>query len=509
MITHPLGYKPYIILNTTQRCNYRCRMCFWSNPEIARNLKENDLVMSMDMFRRALEEVVPYCSSLCLAGGGEFLVDPLIEERLSLLGDTLRRHPEVKFIQTTNASLLTADKLQFLRGVRYAGFNISIDSVDALTYASIRRPGTLSRVLENVRSLRGELQALGVKYTHLRLNMVIMRRNILSLPDVLRFAKEIHADVYVDHPQGFGPDDLRQESLFRFPAFSNAFLDKCQRLAEILAVAFHRPPPFAVSPDEVEKYYNASKEKSLYCYQLNSDGPIQILANGNVLICCQNVVFGNLHKQSFKEIFFCPSYTTYREAIAAGHPIPPCDHCRHLYRVAPYLYESSVYDLNIPPESRNLDPEPDLEKEGFFDWLDELSEEQLRYQLRLDYLTKGKRLLTSGIIEEIASFQRQTAMNKQFAPWIRENLRVVVYPAGGQAAWLLRNTILSQVNIVGFSDRNPKMHGRSFHGHTVFAPAEIPSLKPDILLVASDLYKDEICKDFAHLEDAGIKVLLI
>ncbi|MCE5336661.1 MAG: hypothetical protein LLG06_18945 [Desulfobacteraceae bacterium] len=56
-----------------------------------------------------------------------------------VFGEALRRHPEVVFHQTTNASLLTAGRLQSLRGISKAGFTISIDTVDALTYASIRR----------------------------------------------------------------------------------------------------------------------------------------------------------------------------------------------------------------------------------------------------------------------------------------------------------------------------------------------------------------------------------
>ncbi|OFX24726.1 MAG: hypothetical protein A2V77_14595 [Anaeromyxobacter sp. RBG_16_69_14] len=509
MILHPKDYKPYVILGTTQRCNYRCRMCFWSRPDVARNLQDSDPTMPMTLFRRALEEVVPHCSALCLAGAGEFLADPLAEERLAVLGDALRRHPEILLYQTTNASLLTRDKLQFLKGTRRVGFTISIDSVDGLTYASIRRPGTLSKVLDNIRSLRRELWAIGIEDVYLRLNMVVMKRNVFSLPDVLRFAKEMHAKVFVDHPQGFGPDDLHQESLFRFPVFSNAFLAKCRQLAETLDVALETPPPFAISPEEVAQYHDARSDRSLHCYQLDKAGPVQILSNGDVSVCCQNLVFGNLNQQPFREVFFSPRYPEYREAIAAGRPLPPCDHCRHLYRNAPYLYDSGVYDMDIPPQSRNLDPQPDFDKEGFFDWLNDLSEERLRYHLRQDYIARGKRLFASGISEETALLQRQRNMNEKFLSWIQGHCRIVVYPAGTQAAWLLKNTLLSRANIVGFSDRNPQMHGKLFHGYPVVAPEDIRGLEPAVLLVASDLHREEICRDLAHLEDRGITVSTI
>lgn len=506
---HPLSYRPYIIINTTKRCNFRCRMCFWSKPEVARSLRQNDQTMPMELYRRALDESVPYGRAICLAGSGEFLTDPLRDERLRILGEALRNHPEIMLYQTTNGSLLTADNLQFLKGVKKVGLTVSIDSVDALTYASIRRPGNLSEVQPIIRSLRDQLHELGLEEIHIRLNMVLMKRNIFSLPAVLHFAKEIRAVVFVDHPQGFGPADLHQESLFRFPAFANAFLEKCQALAGILNVEFQRPPAFAIHPAEIDAYHDSLKNRKLSCYQLDKEGPVQVSANGDVSVCCQNLVFGNLYRQSFKEIFFSPRYTEYRQAIAKGQPLPPCDRCRHLYRGAPYLYESSVYNMDIPPESRNFDPEPDFEKEGFFEWMDELSEKQLRHHLRHDYSAKAKRLLTSEITEEVAAFERQQKMNEEFLSLIQQKSRVIVCPAGKQAAWLLKHTLLSKVSILALSDRNPEMHGKPFHGYSVIAPQDILALKPDILLIASDIHKTQICKDTEHLKDAGIKVLAL
>lgn len=504
---HPSNYRPYIIINTTQRCNLRCRMCFWSKPEVARTLRQNDQTMSMDLYRRALAESVPYGRALCLAGSGEFLSDPLHEERLNILGQTLLAHPEIMLYQTTNGTLLTADNLQFLQGVKKVGFTLSIDSVDALTYASIRRPHGLAEVRATIRSLREQLQNLGLEEIHLRLNMVMMKRNIFSLPDLLRFAHEVNAVVFVDHPQGFGPDDLHRESLFRFPAFANAFLKKCQALAEILNVEFQRPPPFAIHPEEIADYNNSFNNRQLSCYQLDREGPVQISPNGDVSVCCQNLVFGNINQQSFREVFFSSRYTEYREAIAQGKPLSPCDQCRHLYRGAPYLYESSVYNMDIPPESRNLDAEPDFEAEGFFDWLGELSERQLRHHLRQDYVARAKRSATSEIPEEVIAFNRSKRTNEEILSWIQQKVKVVVYPAGKQTAWLLKHTLLPEANIVAISDRNITMHGKPFLGYPVVAPEEILACKPDIVLVAADLHRTQIFRDLQYLQNEGVKIV--
>jgi len=506
MVIHPLTYKPGIMLDTTQRCNYRCSMCFWSVPKKATELLESDPLMPLELFDNALNESISYGSSICLAGAGEFLLDPLLDKRLPILQKSLTSNPNVRFFQTTNASLLTKNNLQFLKGVKKVGFTISIDSVDALTYSKIRYPGTLSNVLKNILSLRKELRLIGVNDVHIQLNMVVMKGNIFSIPGVLHLAKEIHATVFIEHPQGFGPDNLNQESLFNYPTFSNIYIEKCKKLAEQLNVGFRTPPPFAITQNEIDEYYNLSTEKKFYCEQLNSSGPMRISVKGDVSVCCKGIVFGNLKTESFKDIFFSPLYTKYRDAIANGIPLAPCDTCRFLYRKASYLYESGVYHLSIPPESRNYEAELDFEKEGFFDWVDEIPEKRLRIQLKKDYVYKAEVLFSSGISDEVFLLKSKNEINWKLVSWAKENKRIIVYPAGGQAQGWLKYSPISLLNIIGFSDKNDALHGKTFHGYSVISPAEIEKENPDIFLILSDLYQDEIRTDFKYLLESGIEI---
>jgi len=500
-------YNPAVMLNTTQRCNYRCSMCFWGVPEKAKSLLDNDPTMTMSMFTKTIKDVAPYCSTLCLAGAGEFLLDPLIKERLPVLQETLINNPDVRFYQTTNASLLSKENLQFLKGVKQVGFTISIDSTDALVYASIRKPGTLSKVLKNILSLRSELGLIGVTDVHIQLNVVVMASNIFSLPDIFHLAKKINAGVFIDHPQGFGPKEhLQQVSLFRFPAFSNDFLDKCSKLAKLLKVDFRKPPPFAITKNEIDEYYKVGAETELFCQQLNTSGPMQILPNGDVSVCCGNLIFGNVNKQSFDEIFNSPLYKVHRDAIATGNPLSPCDSCRFLYRKAPFLYESEIYQLDIPPESRNYEVEPDFTKNGFFEWLDDMTEIRIKEQLKKDYSFKASKLVTTGLSDEIAFMEHQKTISWKLVSWAKDNKRIIIYPAGGQAAEMLSDTAVSLLNIVGFSDRNTEIHGKQFHGYSIFSPEEIIKVKPDVLLIASNMYKEQIFKDLQYLTDGGIEI---
>jgi len=369
---HPIGYHPSLMVNTTNRCNYRCRMCFYSRPEIAHQLKREDPTMPMELFERAMAEAVPRCRTLCLAGAGEFLLDPLWKERIPLLRRALTSNP-IQFFQTTNASLLTTESLSFLEGIETAGFTISLDVVDDLCYASIRRPGKCGKTMANIWQLRSNLAYYGVTGIEIQINVCLMKRNILFLPKLIEFAREVGAKVFIDHYQGFGPDDMQKESLFYHPVFCNLYLKRIRAFAQALGVNISLPPPFAVAEDEIKVYRNTGAKRRLSCYQLDRMGPLQINQNGDVSVCCvtENVI-GNLNEQSFDEIFNSPKYDELRSAIAEGRPRPPCDTCRHLYREAPYLYESSVYQLDIPPELRSESPMIDLETGGFLDWIDEI-----------------------------------------------------------------------------------------------------------------------------------------
>jgi len=506
---HPPDYKPAIIFATTQRCNYRCMMCPWSDPEKRKELTIKDPTMSIELFRRVLEEVMPYCSFISLTSNGEFLMDPFLKERLSILGEVLRNHPDVRLFTITNASMLTAEKLSQLKGLHKAGFTISIESTDALTYASIRRPGVLSPVLKNIRSLRSTLSEIGIDDVQLQINAVMMKSTIFSLPGLLHLAKDVNAILFVDHCQGYGNQELDRESLFNFPVFTNLFFDKCQKLAQRLNVPLNRPPSFAVSPAEVKEYHEArkNKDKSRYCSQLSKTGPINILSNGNVIACCQTLVLGNVNERPFKEIFFSPKFLKHRQAIADGHPLPPCDHCRWLERGNPYLYESSDYDVHVPVESRNLDPNPDFEKEGFFDWLDDLSEEQIRRHLRDDYSTKAEILSSSGIEEEIEAIEMAQSSNRTIAGMIKHNAKVIIYPAGRLTAWLLRNSLVSELNILGIADKSIAHTEKYFEGYRLLPAEMISTLKPDAVLVTSNLFRDQICRELSYLEKEDIKII--
>jgi len=92
--------------------------------------------------------------------------------------------------------------------------------------------------------------------------------------------------------------------------------------------------------------------------------------------------------------------------------------------------------------------------------------------------------------------------------WIREQARIVVYPAGAHSMELLAYTALGQARVLALSDRDPALRDARPMGLPVVPPERIPELRPDLVLIASPRFEADIARDLAWLEAAGIRRVL-
>lgn len=90
--------------------------------------------------------------------------------------------------------------------------------------------------------------------------------------------------------------------------------------------------------------------------------------------------------------------------------------------------------------------------------------------------------------------------------WKEQGTRVVLYPAGELALYLLERTHLLQV-MVGLGDSNPGLQGAVVKGFTVLEATALAALKPDVILVSSHDHETEILTQLAPLAVQGIALL--
>ncbi len=91
--------------------------------------------------------------------------------------------------------------------------------------------------------------------------------------------------------------------------------------------------------------------------------------------------------------------------------------------------------------------------------------------------------------------------------WAREQVRIVIHPAGAYAMELLAYTALRDAAVVALSDKNTALHTRTLMGKKVVPPSSIPELNPELVLIASPRYESEISAEMAWLRDLGIEVV--
>ena len=152
----------YLRLSVTDRCNYRCAYCMPAAGIPLRPRAE----------RLTLEEVARLGRLMCEMGfdkirltGGE----PTVRQGLVRLIASLQGTPGLRDLSmTTNGWDLLTEAAAY-REAGLSRVNLSLDTLDPERYRAITRTGDLSRVLAGIEQL------LRLRWTPVKLNMVVMR----------------------------------------------------------------------------------------------------------------------------------------------------------------------------------------------------------------------------------------------------------------------------------------------------------------------------------------------
>ena len=133
-----------VAIETTNRCNARCKFC--PNNSLARDRR----VMDDDLFKKIIED----CKEFELPAiepflQGEPFVDPKILDRLAYINDNL---PNTKLRLYSNASALTPQKSDALRELNVDKLFISLNTINKEKYEDIVGL-PFERTMENVRAL--------------------------------------------------------------------------------------------------------------------------------------------------------------------------------------------------------------------------------------------------------------------------------------------------------------------------------------------------------------------
>ncbi len=170
-------------LNLNGKCNLQCQMCHvWKLP--------NGLYDEFGFWSDAEKNIFPYLEEIELLSG-----EPFIQSDTYRLIDIMSRvNTQCLYTITTNAHWNLNTKIKnYLDKIRVKNLIISIDSINAKTYAKIRYPGNLKIVLDNLKRLEEyeeEREEKGLSKLDMRVNFLIQKDNWSEISSILDFMKD-------------------------------------------------------------------------------------------------------------------------------------------------------------------------------------------------------------------------------------------------------------------------------------------------------------------------------
>ena len=190
--TSPFRRRPLeVILDTTERCNLKCKMCYFSAVDrlqflpFDRNLSRTGM-MPLETFGQVAADLFPRAHRVALGCAAEPLVHPKFIDIVREAGSY--GIPDLWF--PTNLLPLTPPKAEAIceAGVKTVG--VSMDGTHAETYETIRVGATFARLMRSLDLLNDVRRGAA---TRLRLIFVWMQTNRADLADLPRFAEEVGA----------------------------------------------------------------------------------------------------------------------------------------------------------------------------------------------------------------------------------------------------------------------------------------------------------------------------
>lgn len=320
-----------LYLETTNRCNLRCRGCilYDEKREPERDITLQDFFMITDQ----LEDL----ERTTLHGVGE----PLLNSELP----AMVRHPKKRNVYTlfnSNGILLNQKRQYELIESGLDELRISLDAATATGYKKIRNSNEFERIVRNLRSLSKLQDSQSLTRPKLSLWFLGTKENISELPEFVKLAVDmgiyevyLQRLVYFQDAEGFGVAQ-ENKSLQDTDDKSLELIRQSQELAKTLGLRFNASG--LCQPMQSIQSDSAKEMPWSRCFRPQT--LIYITANGNLLPCCiapfatvdyASIILGNVYESSLNDIWQGTRYKNFRNQLQTTDPPKCCQGCGVLW----------------------------------------------------------------------------------------------------------------------------------------------------------------------------------
>ncbi len=325
--TGPDDFPERLHIETTSLCNLNCEYC------VLRERVHQKEIMSFERFS-SLQGYFRQMKGITLSGIAEPLVNKKIADCVQLIKQL---SPECHVGMFSNAEFLDQKVSEDLISAGLDSFEFSLDGSDASLVDSIRRGGSLERVVRNVRGLRRVRDARAVPHPNLLATCVLQQSNYRQLPGIVALA----AQLGVRRLSVNGLEPYKEQTVpcaLWVPGQTPA------DLADILDAALEEAKKLGITVRLTGFVPNPPTCKAVKT-------PV-ILANGDVTACSvlayhrkgffrvneklqvKNeageqvaLVFGNVFEMPLEDIWGSPEYVAFRAAVLKNKFPAVCDRC--------------------------------------------------------------------------------------------------------------------------------------------------------------------------------------
>ncbi|MBW1970504.1 MAG: SPASM domain-containing protein [Deltaproteobacteria bacterium] len=317
----------HVYLETTSRCNLRCRGCVLHRGswEPQRDMSLEELIMICDQ--------LPKIERVALHGIGE----PILNKELPNMIRHLKERKAFVFFNS-NGILLDEICQNQLIDTGLDELRISLDASSSTGYKSVRNSDKFDLIVDNLRTFSERIKALDVPHPKLSLWYLGTRENISELPDFVRLAATLDiTEVYLQRLVYFQDDEghglaRSEKTLMDSNAAVMELIHESYEIAKRSGVKFNA----SGLGNPLESLQTGSRNPLPWsrCYRPTT--LMYITANGNVLPCCispfstsdyDSIILGNVFDNSLAEIWSGHRYRAFRKKRQTENPPKCCEGC--------------------------------------------------------------------------------------------------------------------------------------------------------------------------------------
>jgi sulfatase maturation enzyme AslB (radical SAM superfamily) len=439
-------FPPLLSFSFSNKCNFNCIMCAQRRYSVEDDHKTKQVV---DMVISEMQKQDHNNLLKVTIGGGE----PLFEKHtLRFLEFLSMVCPYVSVHIITNGSKII-DNFQILEKFKSLNISISIDGTEKI-YEQIRKGGTWEKLIANITFLNKNMKSSWAK----SMNCVVMRSNILNLPDIAKFARKYEFESLQFSRISY---NIIDENIFAIPNMLEGIPFE-KKISETIKVVDKTYPSCSeplrtilsdLKAGLTKKAISTTRKDELSLETLNDYFSIASKRFGNIaLLGTSDLLYYYLMNHQIST----DSFTIFESIKHDGHyfgvPISPLSSFK-ADKFNSVILSCETYNLQ---EYENLIP--------------------------YNYPASN--------IQYLPFWDQRTAGRMQAIALFLNEKPVVGYGAGGAGRILRRSREFSNVNFVALSDSSTQKHGTTTDLLKVIKPVKISDWAHDVIILSPVYEKD-------------------